>query len=216
MSESEVKVYKLRKDFLLERGFTASDLMSYADISEITAEKFFNGYRTPSIDLLVNLAWDTGTNISYLVGLTEMNMPLDRKDIRLRLRELRWRMGYSARQLSLESGIAYNTVRISELNADYKNAEKSLKFGTLIKFKDFLGVSIDCLLGLSDYMTWEDQDKISTLVNIKPGTAFYLESETYCGDCLMDYDGCNIIFPDGRMVSIEDEDLRLAKVTAYR
>ena len=142
------------------------------------------------------------TNIEYALGLTQISAPNSGRKITFRLGSL-----------LKEKGISYfgfaNLIETSPATVKrYVEGAPHMRIETLLAMAKGLGVSVDYLLGLTDYKTWNDyRKKLEPFSGVAPGDAIYLEfpDEGLNGCALMHPHGGKVVFPTGKMRSIRDE-----------
>ena len=215
MNNSKVK-YRLRTEHLEKNGIGKSKLAEMTGASELTVNRWYLGYKIPSLENLINLAWCSNTNVSYLLNACEVNRPLHRKEPHLRLSQLRKELNYSITALCEATGLNHNTIKDCERNESFAPDKKMPTQTTLFKVAESLGVSLDFLLGLSDYRTWDEQERHSPFLKYPPGLAIHIKAGDYETDCLIDVTGENVIFPTGEAIGIDSEKLAFATVYDIR
>ena len=215
MTESKRKL-RLRTELLEKAGIDKIQLAQMTGASELTVNRWYLGYKIPSLENVINLAWCSNTNVSYLLHLCDANRPLNRNTPHLRLSELRKEQKYTITSLCEATGLNPNTVKDCERNETFDQDKKMPTQATLIKLSETLGVSLDFLLGLSDFRTWDEQERHSPFLKYPPGLAIHIKTEEYETDCLMDVTGENVIFPTGEAISIDSERLAFAAVYDIR
>lgn len=150
MRKKEI-ICTLRTDYLLERGIDKTELADRYEIQRDSVNVWFRGKHLPPFQVLLDLARDLRTNLSYLLMQTEYDFPLASYTPELRLKELRKENKLCIVELAMKSSTAQATIR----KYDSGQMEKpSLK--VITSLSDVLGVSMDYLMGLTDYRTWQE------------------------------------------------------------
>ena len=183
----------------------------------IAINRWKKGVLLPPVDLLVSMAKATRTNVAYILGLTDISCPIED--------------GAPGKERSLEDLLL--AAKMSEkdlvraLNNNYKKLELYRehipyeRIKSVISLSEATGLSMDYILGYSDYTSWEVYAKMEhPFRHIEAGAGAYViadksirmkadvEDAIKRGDgsyCLLSLDGKHVIFPNGNKVSIDDE-----------
>ena len=142
---------RLRTEYLAELQITNQMLAERYHIQRDSVNVWFRGVQLPPFRVLLELAWELGVNISYLLSLTECSDPMDHEDLKIRLHDIRTKAGLHLVELAQKSGTSIATIRKYDSG---EVAKPSLK--VVISLANILGVSLEYLLGLSKYRTWMD------------------------------------------------------------
>lgn len=140
----------------------------------IAISRWQRGILLPSIDNLITISLVSGYSISYLVGETDIESPcygnakvykkstlnssLQKKEPVLdknRLNDLLKKEHITINKLAVMAENSFDTIKKAITN--YPNARPN----TLLSISKGLGVSIDYLLGLTNWKTWEEYDQLS-------------------------------------------------------
>ncbi len=146
------------------------------------------------------------TNLSYLLMQTDIDLPCDTYSPHNRLKELRENAGYTKNQFAGICDMTYKTLMKYETN------ETLGPLSTLLLFSSILKVSIDHLLGLTEYPRWEDASSNPIIRNLSPGKAGYMELPHLTTYFLVSDDGDWVLFPDGTKEKIISPNFRDAKI----
>ena len=168
-----------------------------------------SGKTCPPLKLLVDMAWETRTNIEYALGLTEVKEANDRNEINFRFPELLEESGHTYFSLAKKIDVAPATVK------RYAEGNVQMRVETLLAIAEGLKVSLDYLLGLSDYRTWEEYRRVlEPFIGVRPGEAMFLSfpQSEMDGFVLMHPQGGRVVFPTGKMRNINDEIFKGVKV----
>ena len=185
------------------------------------------GKYVPPLEIVIGVARAMDTNISYVLGLTDVICPLEPEE--------------TARKMTFEQVLdaagMTKTEFVKAINKNYKNYKKynlynekfpDLKTGLLVDLADIVGLSIDYMLGYTKYERWELYEQMeSPFKNIEAGNAAYvvadknvrsfadIEDAISRGDgsyCLLSADGKLVMFPNGKKVDPGDEVFKGAVV----
>lgn len=179
----------------------------------IAISRWKKGTHYPPLDLLKGIAKIKNTNITYLLGLCDENIPCDydKEPSERSLQDLLDKSGLTKRELALA------------LNNNYRRIENfsKPKVYSLILLSSALGLSADYILGYTNWENWKLCSRISrSFDDIKAGTGIYIVADKKVqskedieraierGDgqyCLLSKDGQTVIFPDGKKYSVDDE-----------
>lgn len=171
----------------------------------------------PPVEVLIGIARTLRTNVSYILSLTEVNCPCDydKAPEERTLQDLLDVQNMSKKEL------------ISALDSNYKAVyryEEELpkkKVYSLIKLAEALHVSVDYILGYTNWESWEPRSQIDRpFSNIKAGSGAYIVADKGIqsvedinrairrGDgkfCLLSEDGEYVIFPNGNKIRANDD-----------
>jgi len=187
------------------------------DYPSVAVARWRKGSHFPPIDVLVGIAKALDTNISYILGLTDVKCPLEYEE--------------PICERCLEEILEACEMTEKEFVKAYNNNYKMLylyreripleRVRSVIKLSMAVGLSVDFILGYTNYENWEIYDKMhQPFSNIKNGGGAYviadktvrgaadIESAVMRGDgsyCLLSYDGKHVIFPNGNKVAVDDE-----------
>ena len=194
--------------------YEALDKAHYPDIA---LSRWRKGTHYPPTDVLVGIARVAGTNLSYILGLTNVNCPCD-YDKEPKERTLKGLMEVrkiSQRELALAMDRNYRSLH----NFDQELPRKRIY--SLIKLSNAIDLSADYILGYTDWEKWELYARVARpFKSIKAGSGAYvvadrnsrsisdIEAAIARGDgqhCLLTTDGKYVIFPNGNKVSVNDE-----------
>jgi len=218
------KKYKVRADFLKSNELNALGIIEFIEMynkehksdllkvpSELTASRWLTGEKCPPIDTLVALSQRTHTNVSYLLGFTDIATPNDTYTINFNLAEKRNSFGISRESLANATGTTYTTV------ASYENNGMERKsLSSLLALAGGLGCSIDYLLGLTLFLNWGDEHKQNTSFSgIKPGTPLRIITDSLNTTALLSLDGKSLIMPDGKSILCTSNSLKGATVKKF-
>ncbi|MEY8369597.1 helix-turn-helix transcriptional regulator [Anaerovoracaceae bacterium 42-11] len=146
------------------------------------------------------------TNLSYLLTQTDIDLPCDTYSPHNRLTELRENAGYTRIEFCGICNMTYKTLLRYETN------EILGPLSTLLLFSSILQVSVDYLLGLTEYRRWEDASSNPIIRNLSPGKAGYMELPHLTTYFLVSDDGDWVLFPDGTKEKITSPNFRDAKI----
>ena len=196
MRKKEI-ICTLRTDYLLERGIDKTELADRYEIQRDSVNVWFRGKRLPPFQVLLDLARDLRTNLSYLLMQTEYDFPLASYTPELRLQELRKENKLCIVELAMKSGTAQATIR----KYDSGQMERpNLK--VITSLSDVLGVSMDYLMGLTDYRTWQEAAIAENpFLLLEAGSAVCLLDPDGGKNYYLVTDGLNLIDACGRIHS---------------
>lgn len=167
------------------------------------------GKRCPPLQLLVDMVFETESNIEYALGLTDIAKGNDTDIIKLRLEPLLKESGFSKHSFA-------KSIETSSLTIDkYLSKDIKMRVETLLSMAEGLNVSIDYLLGLTKYKTWDEYHKlIEPFSGLNPGDAAYISfpDSLEGGNVLLHANGTHIVFPSGKSRSIHDDLFKGVKV----
>lgn len=196
-----------RKEYL--KDYDKKLIQRITEVGEPTVGQWLSGSKVPGLANLVRIAYYTGTNIDYLLYFTDQNSAIERMDLSYdRIRRLRLEKGFSQAKLADKCEVTLNMIA----GIEKRNGKPSLQ--SLIKFRNVFGVSMDYLIGLTEYRTWESCIReVSTFSKYMPKSAIHIENENIKTNCLIDESGEYLIFPDGSKIACDDKRLDYCKVT---
>ena len=198
------------KDLFKKWGKPPKELMKrYNKTSVANFYIWSSGQQCPPLKLLLDMTWETETNIEYALGLTDAKAKNDTNVINFRLSELLEEQNCSYRALSIKLGTSYATIK------RYAERDIMMRVETLLALADGLHVSLDYLLGLTSHRTWDEYKKmIDPFSGIAPGDALYLSfpDKELNGNVLVHPQGGKVVFPTGKMRSIRDDLFNGVKV----
>lgn len=128
-----------------------------------TIAEWATGTSIPNLENMLKIAEYKGSNISYFLSLTDVNMPLDSYSVsteKMRLKELRQKAGYSKEAFAKLAGVTPLTL------TKYEEQGPLLRLSTTLSFAEALHVSPEYILGLTNYKTW-DEANLSSYENLK-------------------------------------------------
>lgn len=102
----------------------------------------------PPIEILLQIAEEKQTNISYLLGITDINYTLDRYEVNLNLSEKMEEANITSSVLAKEIGTSSRIVK------EYIDNPRYTRIKTLVGMAFAMGMSVDYLLGLTDLKDW--------------------------------------------------------------
>lgn len=184
-------------------------------IQNTSMSRWARGLTYPPVKVVRFLAITTKTPAAQLVGQTEVASRLEKdfsakeRDIKLLLEE----RGISHRRLAELMETDPNTA--GDIIKNYPN----IRLNSMIALSEALGLSIDYLLGLTDYRTWEEEAHSSEkpFADVDYGTPAYVAPaatpEANGFYCLVSNDGRTIFTADGRTRLAKDEFFRGRIVT---
>lgn len=150
----------------------------------IAISRWQRGLLLPSIENLITISLVSGYSISYIVGETDVESPcygnvkvykkstlnkaLPKKEPSLdksRLKNLLEKEHITLNKLAVMADTSFDTIK--KAVADYPNSRPN----TLLAISKALGASIDYILGLTDWKTWEEYEQLSAnpFGILKPG-----------------------------------------------
>lgn len=142
---------KLRADYLISNGLNKEVLAERYQIQRESVGVWLRQSQMPPISVLLDMAKELNTNVSFLLSLTEYSFPLDSYEPDMRLNEIRKEKKMHLVELAEQSGASITTVRkYGDGEIDKPNLKVILTFSTL------LGVSMEYMMGLTRFKTWED------------------------------------------------------------
>lgn len=167
----------------------------------------------PPVPVLEFMASYKNTNIAYLLGETDIDLPW----------ELTEKVDRSLEEILNEKDMKVSTFA-RKINGDLKITKGYLdelptRVNSLLAIAEGLNVSIDYLLGHTNWKSWEDYHAMQNpLDNVKPGHPIYIVKaykispeqplskaiELGLGSyALLDKDGKMVLFPNGKTLSKE-------------
>lgn len=210
------KEYRLRTSHLEKHGIGKEELAKIDGITPLTVRRWYYGLKVPSLDILIELACRSNTNVSYLLHITEADNPLDRCIPHLRVSQIKKEKALTYKSLTDMTGLNTNTIQNCMKNEVLDPKEKLPKLSTLKLLADTFKVSLDYLLGLSDYRQWGEKDKASPFSAFPKGHAIHIKIDEYESDCLIDSSGENLVFPNGEIIPFDADKVAFAKVYDIR
>lgn len=177
----------------------------------------------PPVDVLVGMARIKGTNVSYILGMTDISAPNEYSVPRCEhtLSELLELCRMSEKDLMTEwTGDSvrnsYKTLHQLKTRLPFKRLQ------SLVRLSNALGLSVDFILGYTDYATWEmwHQMNVDPFGALPAGAGAYViadrtvrtsadaEDAVIRGDgsfCVVSSDRRSVFFPNGNRLSVDDE-----------
>lgn len=142
---------KLRANYIISNGLNKELLAEKYQIQKESVGVWLRNSQMPPFNVLLDIAKELGTSVSFLLTLTEHNFPLDSYEPDIRLNEIRKEKKMHMVELAEKSGASITTVRKYD---DGEIDKPNLKI--LLTFSSILGVTIDYMMGLTRFKTWED------------------------------------------------------------
>lgn len=195
---------------------------------DIAMARWKNGTHYPPVDVLIGIATILKTNLSYVLGLTDVNAPCDftTEPKERTLHDLMETRKMNMRELASGMNFNYKSLHNFETELPRKRVY------SLMMLSEAINLSADYILGYTDWETWEMYSQLSKpFSNVKAGSAAYIvadkdsrsikdiESAIERGDgqyCLITTDGRFVLFPNGNKISIRDEMFKGAFVINVR
>lgn len=205
MSNDAIKT-RIRTEYL--KKFDEKLIQKITGLSLSTIRLWQGGYTAPGLKTLAVIAFYTGVNVDYLFSFTETPGAIDRYEITYdRLKQVRIEKGLSQMQLGKLCGRNNNTI------AGFEMGRSKPVITTLLRMREvFEDVSLDYLLGLTDYRSWESQIKeISIFSKYEEGSAVFVKAPELEGNALIAKDGKSLILADGSKVAFDDTRLKKAE-----
>ena len=182
----------------------------------IAAGRWKKGLALPPIEVLAGIAKCLGTNISYILGMTDVCCPNELEEPSTKtLDELLEAAGMTEIDLVRAFNNNYKKLYLYRERLPYNRVK------SLMCLSEATGLSMDFILGYTNYENWEMYGRMSRpFAMIPAGSGAYVvadkdihglsdvEAAISRGDgsyCLLSYDGESVIFPNGNIVSIDDE-----------
>ena len=187
---------------------------------EIAISRWKKETHYPPVEVLIGIANILDTNLSYLLGLTDVNCKCDysKEPVYHTLADLMSVRGISKRELAIALDKSYKVLHNFEEELPRKRVY------SLIRLSQAIDLSVDYILGYTSWETWEMQEQLGRpFANIRPGTGAYVvadkdvrtindvEEAIRRGDgqyCLLSPDGEYVLFPNGKAFSVNDEMFR--------
>lgn len=141
---------KLRSEYIVSNKITNNELAERYHIQKESVNVWLRGTHLPPLHVLLDMAKEFNTNISYLLCLTDYDLPMDCCEINLQLGSILEEQKMHRIDLFKRSGVSLTTIRRYERGT----AEKP-NLTVLETIANNLGVSIEYLMGLSRHRTWE-------------------------------------------------------------
>lgn len=194
--------YKSRVRLLVKSpGITADALAKkYGQPSGLAITRWLSNDTWPPLDSLIKIAEENRTNIDYILGKTDVCSPNETYELNFRLGELMKERGLTRTKLATMIGTSTKVI------TKYLTAPIMTRINTIIALAEALDVSVDYLCGLTPYRVWELQIiETDTFFLIKKGQAACILCEDgHYEWCLLSEDGMNVILPDGKYYSLDD------------
>lgn len=186
-----------------------------AQYASVAIARWKKGPQYPPVWMLAEMAKIIGGNIDYILGRTDIKALIESTPEREKTLD----------ELQAISGLTDTELRRS-LNSDsamvlrYRKKLPINRVTSLIALSDALGLSIDFILGYTEWETWELCGKLmSPFMDIPSGSAAFVivkgvktKKDIYDAIkdrdgqfCLVSSDGKEVIFPTGETISIDDE-----------
>lgn len=201
-----VKNPKSRLPHLIKKsGMTLTEFAEKYNVAPVSVRRWISGESYPRLSILIDIAKENETNLSFILGRTDISTPITRYEPESKLYEALHITGISKKELGERANIT------SQVLSRYFSRPRYSRIAMYLRFADILNVSVDYLLGLSDFVNWED---ILLLRNpfyyCKPGDCICIHSKSsrenseVSGFCLIHTDGESVIFPTGTIVKMND------------
>lgn len=157
----------------------------------------------PPLDILLIMAKEENTNISYLLGITDVDHPLETYEPNLDLKGKMREANIKAPAIAEYVGTSARIIR------EYVDKPRYTRINTLVGMALAMNVSLDYLLGLTPVKRWE-------LLLLKPGIPAYIYKDRECSGkvksktesvetfCLLHLDGERVILPSGDVINMND------------
>lgn len=218
------KVKEYISNYYEERGkskYVTLAMSRWRNVPERRREQLSSGVpqkgpQFPPVEVLHEIARLCGKNMAYLLDMTDVSIPseLETKADRS-LDDILDAAGMTEKEFLF--ALNYNT---KALNA-YKAKLPTNRITSLMKISEITGVSIDYILGYTDWKSWDLRGRaIRPFRNFKAGDAAFViacknvrskkevEEALREGDgrfCLITDDGKRVLFPNGNILSIDDQ-----------
>ena len=188
-----------------ERNYAPSYAVTY---------KWVKGLSIPPISILAALAKYCKTNVSYLIGLTEVDKPDDAYELNCRLKEIRCSKRISREALADLTGITYQTINTQELHPD--NDGNKIRISNLLKLLAVFDISLDFFYGLTSRERWEIEDEaVKTIRTFSPGTPVHIVGNNIDKVGVISDDMEHIFLSDGSSLSTKDTLLNNYVITGF-
>ena len=193
------------KEVFKKWGKSPKELMERYDKTSVANFYIWaTGKKCPPLKLLVDMTWETETNIEYALGLTDVIAKNDTNIVKPKVSELLKEQNDTI--LSFSKKIETTSLTIKR----YSDGFSKMRLGTLIAMADGFNVSVDYLLGLTQYRTWSEYRRmLDPFVDALPGDALHITFphpyEEMSGNVLMHPLGGKVLFPTGKTRSIRSE-----------
>ena len=134
-----------------EKNLKSKDISKYLHVHESTYSEWEHSKIPIPTKRLIELADFYHINIDYMIGLSKNKITIDKAtviDLKLigeRLKTTRKKLNLSLRNLGNELNFSFSAF------ASYERGEKLINSEILISFCEATGVSIDWILGRTDY-----------------------------------------------------------------
>ncbi len=134
-----------------EKNLKSKDISKYLNVHESTYSEWEHSKIPIPTKRLIELADFYHINIDYMIGLSKNKITIDKAtviDLKLigeRLKTTRKKLNLSLRNLGNELNFSFSAF------ASYERGEKLINSEILISFCEATGVSIDWILGRTDY-----------------------------------------------------------------
>lgn len=134
-----------------EKNLKSKDISKYLHVHESTYSEWEHSKIPIPTKRLIELADFYHINIDYMIGLSKNKITIDRAtviDLKLigeRLKTTRKKLNLSLRNLGNKLNFSFSAF------ASYERGEKLINSEILISFCEATGVSIDWILGRTDY-----------------------------------------------------------------
>lgn len=185
----------------------------------IAIARWKKGTHFPPVEVLIGIAGIMQTNLSYILGLTDEDNACDysHEPVERTLEDLMNVSGMNEKELVSALSKNYKMVRL------FKEELPRKRVYSLIKLANAMQLSVDYILGYTDWKTWEIRPRLEQpFKDISPGTGAYfivrenvscaedISDAIKCGDgqyCLVTLDGKQVIFPNGETFAVDDPRL---------
>lgn len=193
-------------EYLKRTNLSHQKIAEKFDVSKASIHRWNRCNEYPPIKVLLQLSSDYNTNISYLLGATDIDCPNETDTLNLDLTACLESVGITSNELAKR--LKTNPVIVKE----YLTAPRYSRVHTLLAMAEALDVSIDYLLGLTSVKKWEQialQEDPFFLCNAGQSVYLYAcekdSSNSAEGYALIHADGKRVIFPTGRIVDMQDD-----------
>lgn len=171
----------------------------------------------PPVEVLIGIASLLNVNLAYVLGMTDEKVPCDfsKPPVERSLDDFLAVRDMNKRDLVLALDKNYKLLHSIEEKLPLKRPY------SLMKLSKALGLSVDYIMGYTNWETWEMCVRLNKpFQGIKAGTGAYLiadknvrtavdvEEAISRGDgtyCLLSPDGKQVIFPNGKKYSVDDD-----------
>lgn len=147
-------------------NISTQDIMDVTGATSVaTIQSWTSLEHQPPLSLLLYIAKKLKTNISYILGQTDIGRKCESYEINMDLCLFMNEAGYSATGLAEKIGTSTRIVQ------GYMTNPRFNRLNTLLGCAETFDVSIDCLLGLTDWRKWEYSEITKNPFAIIPASA---------------------------------------------